>query len=201
MTETHKRKGMSIHRGDAPGMNAAIRAGMNYPSEWVRRSWTRDAVPFRIRPIRASDETLDRQFILGLSAESRYLRMMHTMREPSAEMPYRFVHVDYDHDMAFAALVGDWPDQQIIGIARYAHDRTGLDCEFAVAVADLWQRRGVGTALMRILLEYAHVHGVGSVHGEIIADNARMLELARWLGMKLTGHPRSAGLIEATGKI
>jgi acetyltransferase len=67
-----------------------------------------------------------------------------------------------------------------------------------VAVADAWQKRGVGTALMRTLLEYAHAHGIREVHGEILADNQRMLELARWLGMKLRYHPQSVGLVEAT---
>lgn len=171
---------------------------MNYPSEWQRRAWTHDGAAFYIRPIRASDEQLDREFIVGLSPESRYRRLMNAMREPSAEMLYRFVHVDYDHDMAFVAVVGEPPGEQIIGIARYAHDPSGSDCEFAVAVADIWQKRGVGTVLMRVLLEYAHTRGIRAVHGEILADNLRMLELSRWLGMKLAYHPQSVGIVEAT---
>jgi acetyltransferase len=155
-------------------------------------------VPFRIRPIRVDDEQLDREFIIRLSPESRYRRMMNAMLLPPAEMLYRFVHVDYERDMAFAALAGDSPEEQIIGIARYAHDPTGPACEFAVAVADTWQKRGVGTTLMQILLEYAHACGIREVHGEILADNQRMIELARWLGMKLRYHPQSAGLVEAT---
>jgi acetyltransferase len=171
---------------------------VNYPAEWERRVWTRDGAAFSIRPIRASDEQLEREFIVGLSPESRYRRLMNAMREPSTEMLYRFVHVDYDHDMAFVAVVGEPPTEQIIGIARYAHDQSGSDCEFAVAVADVWQKRGVGTALMRILLEYAHTRGIRAVHGEILADNLRMLELSRWLGMKLAYHPQGAGIVEAT---
>ena len=171
---------------------------MDYPCQWERTASTRDGVPFRIRPIRAADEKLDRDFIIRLSPESRYWRMMNAMREPSAELLYRFVHVDYDRDMAFAALVGDPPDEQIIGIARYAHGPTGPGCEFAVAVADAWQKRGVGTILMQNLLEYAHARGIREVHGEILADNQRMLELARWLGMKLRYLPQGVGLIEAT---
>jgi hypothetical protein len=51
---------------------------------------------------------------------------------------------------------------------------------------------------MRILLEYAHTRGIRAVHGEILADNLRMLELSRWLGMKLAYHPQSVGIVEAT---
>jgi acetyltransferase len=171
---------------------------LNYPSQLERTASTRDGVPFRIRPIRVTDEKLDREFIMRLSPESRYRRMMNAMLQPSAELLYRFVHVDYDRDMAFAALVGDPPDEQIIGIARYAHDLTGSDCEFAVAVADAWQKRGVGATLMQNLLEYAHTRGICEVHGEILADNQRMIELARWLGMKLRYHPQSVSIVEAT---
>jgi len=171
---------------------------VDYPAEWERSAATRDSVPFRIRPIRVDDERLDREFIIRLSPESRYRRMMNAMLVPPAETLYCFVHVDYERDMAFAALAGDLPEEQIIGIARYAHDPTGSACEFAVAVADVWQNRGVGTTLMQILLEYAHARGIREVHGEILADNRRMIELARWLGMKLRYHPQSVGLVEAT---
>jgi acetyltransferase len=64
-------------------------------------------------------------------------------------------------------------------------------------VADAWQKRGVGTILMQNLLEYARARGIREVHGEILADNQRMIELARWLGMKLRYLPQSVGLVEA----
>ncbi len=171
---------------------------MEYPSQWERKASTRDGVPFRIRPIRAEDQELDREFIVRLSPESRYRRMMNAMLVPSPELLYQFVHVDYDRDMAFAALTGEPPAEEIIGIARYCHDAAGAGCEFAVAVADAWQKRGVGTTLMQILLEYAHTRGIRAVHGEILADNQRMIELARWLGMTLHHRPDSVGLVEAT---
>lgn len=171
---------------------------VKYPSQCERTVLTRDGVPYRIRPIRAADAKLDREFLIRLSPESRYRRMMNAMREPSPEMLYQFVHVDYHRDMAFAALVGSAPDEQIIGIARYAHDRATSACEFAVAVADAWQKRGVAATLMQDLLEYAHAHGINEVHGDILADNQRMIELARWLGMKIRCSSQVGGVVEAS---
>ena len=169
-----------------------------YPSEWERTAKTRDGVPFRVRPIRPDDENRERRFIIRLSPESRYRRMMNAMKELPPELLYRFVHVDYEHDMAFVALIGEAPNEEIIGVARYAQDRCGPDCEFAVAVADTWQARGVGSTLMRLLFEYAHSRGVHRVHGEILADNAQMIDLARWLGMKTTACPADRWLVEAS---
>src|SRR5215472_14340337 len=115
-------------------MNTRVQTAA-YPYEWERPATTRDGVSFRIRPIRPEDESLEHRFIIRLSPESRYKRMMCAMKEPSPELLYRFVHVDYKRDMAFVALIGEPPNEEIIGVARYAKDVSGPDCEFAVAVA------------------------------------------------------------------
>jgi acetyltransferase len=169
-----------------------------YPSDWERTVTTRDGVSFRIRPIRPDDENRENQFIVRLSPESRYKRMMCMMKEPSPELVHRFVHVDYKRDMAFVALLGEPPDEEIIGVARYAQDRDGPDAEFAVAVADAWQGRGVGATLTRLLFEYAHLQGILRIYGEILADNNQMIDLVHWLGMNTRMCPEDHGLVEAS---
>ena len=155
-----------------------------YPADWERRATTRDGVSFRVRPIRPDDEERERRFISRLSPESRYRRMMNAMKELPPALLYQFVHVDYNHDMAFVALTGEPDNEDIIGVARYVQDRDGPDCEFAVVVADDWQARGVGATLMGVLFEYAHSRGLHRLHGEILADIAQMIDLAHWLGMR-----------------
>jgi acetyltransferase len=169
-----------------------------YPAEWERTATTRDGIRFRIRPIRPDDESLDRQFIVRLSPESRYKRMMCAMKEPSPELMHRFVHVDYKRNMAFVALLGEPPNEEMIGVARYSQDTDGPDCEFAVAVADAWQARGVGATLTRLLFEYAHEQGIHQVYGEILANNDQMIDLVHWLGMNTRICPEDGSLIEAS---
>ena len=84
-------------------------------------------------------------------------------------------------------------EEKIIGVARYSVEDNGLDCEFAVAVADDWQCRGIGSTLARMLFEYAAEQGFRSIYGRIFANNQRMLELAEWLG--LTVEPPEVGEI------
>jgi acetyltransferase len=172
-----------------------------YPAEWERMATTRDGTAFRVRPIRADDEDRERQFIRRLSPQSRYRRMMNAMKELTPELLERFVHVDYVHDMAFVALTGEPPDEELIGVARYAQDRRGTDCEFAVVVADAWQARGVGATLMGLLFEYAHARGVHRLHGEILADNAQMIDLAHWLGMETQHCVEDPCLVQASREI
>ena len=140
-------------------------------------------VNYRIRPIRPDDAERERAFILSLSPDSRFQRLMYTLREPSAEFVARLVNVDQHKDMALVAVLGDGPDEKIIGVARYSADEVGPDCEFAVAVADEWQCRGIGSSLTKMLFEYATHEGFRSIYGTVLASNQRMLELAEWLGL------------------
>ena len=101
-------------------------------------------IEYHVRPIRPDDAERERAFIVNLSPESRFQRLMYTLREPSAEFVARLVTVDQHRDMALVATLGVGREEKIIGVTRYSVDDNGLDCEFAVAVADDWQCRGIG---------------------------------------------------------
>src|ERR1700736_2521532 len=171
---------------------------VNYPAEWTRVAHTRDGIEYGIRPIRADDLRRDRDFIMGLSPESRYTRMFAVMREPSAALLEQFVHVDYHSSMAFVAIIGEEEHERIIGVARYAADPNGCDCEFAVAVADAWQARGVGATLTRLLFDYARAQVFHKLHGDVLASNDQMVELVHWLGMETHCQPDDGTLVEAS---
>jgi acetyltransferase len=150
---------------------------------WPRVERSTDGVEYHVRPIRTDDATREREFILALSPESRFQRFMHGMREPSDALIAQLVHIDAHRQMALVAVTGEPAAECIIGVARYAADADGPDCEFGVAVADAWQCRGIGTTLTRLLFDYAAREGFRSIYGNVLANNQRMLELAEWLGL------------------
>jgi acetyltransferase len=150
----------------------------------VRAALTRDGVAYRIRPIKNDDIERERAFIRGLSEESRYYRLMECVNDPPAKLVEQLVHVDGRRSMAFVAVTGERNAERFIGVARYAADDSSGACEFAVSVGDDWQSRGVGTTLMRLLFDHAKAAGFKRIYGTILADNARMIKLARWLGMQ-----------------
>jgi acetyltransferase len=164
---------------------------------WQRCVRTRDGADYRIRPIRTDDVERDRDFIAGLSELSRYRRMMGSMHAASPSLLDRLVHVDYRRSMAFVAVVDDPAHERIIGVARYAAGTEGDEAEFAVAVSDAWQSRGVATHLLFLLADYAREQGLAVLWGTILADNAPMLRLARGLGMAMRGSPHDGALVEA----
>jgi acetyltransferase len=165
---------------------------------WPRVARTRDGVEYLIRAIRPDDAARERAFILSLSPESRFQRLMYTLREPSDAFVEQLVHVDYHDTMALVAVVGTGAEDRIVGVARYAVDESGKDCEFAVAVSDDWQGRGIGTTLGRDLFEYARREGFRSIYGTILRDNARMLDLARWLDLEIDSAARGQETVRAS---
>jgi len=144
-----------------------------------------DGEEYRVRPIRADDAERERRFIVALRPESRFRRLMYTLREPSAQFIAQLVNVDHHRNMALVAVQGREVDERFIAVARYAADASGEDCEFAVAVADEWQCRGIGTLLTRLLFEYAAHEGFRSIYGNILASNHDMLELAGSLDLQV----------------
>lgn len=143
---------------------------------------TSDGTPYHIRPIRPDDAARERAFINALSPQSRYQRFMHNLREPGDALIGKFVNVDHHRTMALVAVIGVGEEERIVGVARYAADNDE-SCEFAVAVADDWQCRGIGTMLVPLLFEHAARAGFKLTYGTVLADNQRMIELANWLGL------------------
>jgi acetyltransferase len=153
-----------------------------YPLHLTRHLTLKDGAAVTIRPIRPEDAAIEQEFVRGLSSESRYFRFMDSVRELSPQMLSHFTRVDYDLHLALIAVIAqDGRDIQI-GVARYVARSDRGRCEFAVVVADAWQRRGLGTLLMRALMTAARGSGIGVMFGEILSGNHRMLGLATGLG-------------------
>lgn len=112
-----------------------------YPRELIRRHVLRDGVPLLVRPIRPEDASLETRFVASLSDRSRYLRFMTFIDELTPEMVSRFTQIDYDREMALIALAEPRDrGQEEVGVARYVAEPDGRSCEFAIVVADRWQR-------------------------------------------------------------
>jgi len=138
-----------------------------------------------VRPIRPDDATLLQDFVRRLSARSRRFRFFAALAELSAAQLQRFVNVDPAQGLALVALTRREQRPVIVAEARYALEQEADGAEFAIAVADDFQRRGLGTRLVRELLAVAWRRGVRRLFGEIKSDNRGMLALATRLGFRL----------------
>jgi acetyltransferase len=147
-----------------------------------------DAAALTIRPIRPEDAELEREFVEALSPESRYFRFFYQLNALTPAMLARFTQVDYDREMALVAVV-DVPHPHghpsFVGVARYIANPDGESAEFAIVVADAWQKRGVARALMARLIASATQRGFARLDGAVLRTNTRMLAFVAALGFAL----------------
>jgi acetyltransferase len=115
---------------------------------------------------------------------------MDTIRELTQPMLVRFTQIDYDREMALVATIEkeDGSEHQI-GVSRYVTNPDGESVEFALAVADDWQKHGIGRKLMTALIECARMKGYRAVVGDVLALNTKMFHLMTSLGFTIHPHP------------
>ena len=160
-----------------------------------------DGTHVLIRPIQKADTELERDFIAHLSPGTRRMRILGQASEPSDELLRCLTDIDYKHDMAFVALLHRDGETQEIGASRYGTSIDGKSCECAVTVSDAWRHRGLATALMRHLVDYARARGIRKMLSFDSAQNVEMHELAEFLGFARAPDPRDATRVIHTLKL
>jgi acetyltransferase len=149
-----------------------------YPVELEEEIALRDGTHLRLRPMRPEDAELERRFFGSLSERSRYQRFMQFMPTLPAQLLARFTQLDYDRELALVAV----HEGSFIAVGRYAPNADGETAEFALVVADAWQGKGLGRALLERLCAAARAAGYRALYGDILPANHEMLDLARRLG-------------------
>jgi acetyltransferase len=156
-----------------------------YPGHLVTRRQLPNGTDMVIRPIRPEDAEIEQAFIRKLSMQAKYFRFMQPINELSQQMLARFTQIDYSREMALIAVVYVDGEETEIGVARYITNPDGKSCEFAIVIADDWQRQGIAHWLMQPLIETARSHALQVMEGEVLATNHEMLNLVAKLGFSI----------------
>lgn len=148
-----------------------------YPEELERWIELKDSSRAFLRPLRLTDESRLREFFYHLSPESvhyRFFRMITSMPHTRLQ---EFLRIDYESDMGVVVLTGKGDDARVLGIAHYLKDPRTNFAEAAFLVLDEWQGKGIGTAMMRALVETARKQGIAGFTADVLADNERMMRV------------------------
>jgi acetyltransferase len=141
-----------------------------------------------LRPIRPEDRAKHEAFIARNTPNDMHARFFRMVRElPASEMA-RFTQIDYEREMAFIAVGKDEAGaEETLGVARAHADADNVEAEFAIIVRSDLKGHGLGAALLTKLIDYCRGRGTLRLVGEVFADNARMLRLARDCGFQIVG--------------
>jgi acetyltransferase len=181
--------------GSGPA-NFAVRA---YPSQWERHLQVKDGWQVFVRPIRPEDEPLIHELLRHVTSHDLRLRFFAPMKEFSHEFIARLTQLDYARAMAFVAI--DEATNEMVGVVRIHSDSIYETGEYAILLRSDLKGRGLGWALMQLIIEYAKSEGLKTIFGDVLQENTAMLEMCRNLGFEVKANPFEHDLCEVRLKL
>src|SRR5215472_4042185 len=179
------------------GPKQQLRSRSAYPVAEVRDVRLRDGRQVCVRPARTSDTAAMQELFHRLSeedVESRFLQKLSSLTDTVAQY---LCSVDYEQEIAFAAVVGPSEHERIVAASSYyLSPVTGL-AEVAYMVDPEWQGTGLGGLLHARMFEYARARGVRGFRADVLMGNTRMMRVFKRAGHQLSVKT-SAGISEVT---
>ncbi|MBY0361479.1 MAG: bifunctional acetate--CoA ligase family protein/GNAT family N-acetyltransferase [Phreatobacter sp.] len=180
-------KAKGLVRGGHPRF--AIRP---YPKEWEQDLVTDSGFACRVRPVRPEDEQLFRTFFERVDPDDIRQRFFAPVKEFSHAFIARLTQIDYARSMVLVAL--DPAGSDMLGAVRLHADPDNENAEYAIFVRSDQQGRGLGLSLMQLIIAYGRRQGTRRIYGQVLAENVRMLALARELGFRVGTDPDDSAL-------
>jgi acetyltransferase len=176
--------------GSGPA-NFAVRP---YPSQWQRHLDVKGGWRVSVRPIRPEDEPELHEFLKHVTSHDLRLRFFAPMKEFSHEFIARLTQLDYARAMAFVAF--DEVTNELVGVVRIHSDSIYENGEYAILLRSDLKGRGLGWALMQLIIEYARSEGLKMISGDVLQENTIMLEMCRSLGFEIKTDPADPGICD-----
>jgi RimJ/RimL family protein N-acetyltransferase len=152
----------------------------------------RDGEKVFIRPLKVEDASLYPDFLAEVTADDLRLRFFAPMREVNPELIDKLIHYDPEHAMAFIAIAE--ASGQMLGVVRLHDDPNCEGGEFAILVRSRLKGHGLGWLMMKHMVAYAQEKGLETVHGQVLAENATMLQMCAELGFHVADDTSEHGV-------
>src|ERR1700730_8964655 len=169
--------------GSGPA-NFAVRP---YPSQWQRHLEVKDGWRVFVRPIRPEDEPAIHELLRHVTSQDLRLRFFAPMKEFTHEFIARLTQLDYARAMAFVAF--DEATHELVGVVRIHSDSIYESGEYAILLRSDLKGRGLGWALMQLIIEYAKSEGLKRISGDVLQENTVMLAMCLELGFEVKSDP------------
>ncbi|MGE6762257.1 bifunctional acetate--CoA ligase family protein/GNAT family N-acetyltransferase [Corallococcus interemptor] len=187
-----------LHPPDVSAASLPKLAIEPYPHQYAKLLTLKNGEQLLVRPIRPEDEPAMGRFHQALSEQTvfmRYAGLMKLSQRVAHERLARICFNDYAREMA---LVAERPSPdgkgggEILAVGRLTRLRGTKDAEFAITVSDPAQRLGLGTELLRRLVEIGRDWGLRRIVADILTRNRGMQAVSKKLGFTLLEHEELA---------
>ena len=145
----------------------------------------RDGTTLRLRAPVEDDVPALVAFFAELSVRSRFLRF-HGFTLAGDRFARTLVVPDWAEKGSLIGVMGETADERIVAVGNYVRLRDPHTAEAAFAVADDFQRKGIGTRLVEQLAQRAADHGIEAFIAEVLPENATMLSVFENIGFRST---------------
>lgn len=157
-----------------------------YPERLIKPAKLRDGTPIILRPIKPEDEPLWLEMLNSCSKESIYSRFRYDFHFDSHEIATQFCYIDYDREVGIVAEIDFEDRKRLIGVGRLISDPDLDTVEYAVLIADDWQKKELGIILTEYCQTIAKNAGFSRIFAETTKDNKAMVAVFRKLGFTIT---------------
>jgi acetyltransferase len=153
-----------------------------FPNQYTAPFTLRNGSAVTVRALGPEDEPLIVDMHGRHSEHTLRMRYFSLVKTLARDSLIRLCHLDYDREMALTAVTPD--GGTMLGVSRYYLSRETGEAEFALIVSDAYQRQGLGRHLLERLIAVARERGVRKLTGQVLVENAPMLELVRSMGFR-----------------
>jgi len=153
----------------------------------------RDGERVFLRPLTPQDGALYPDFLSEVTPDDLRLRFFAPMRQVSPDLIERLIHYDPQKAMAFIAIAE--ASGRMLGVVRL-HDDPGSEgtAEFAILLRTRLKGHGLGWLMMKHMIANAKAKGLTTVHGQVLTENATMLQMCEELGFHTADDPLERGV-------
>jgi acetyltransferase len=153
--------------------------------------WTmKNGAQVEIRPIRPDDEQRMIKFHKGLSERSVYMRYFESLSLVVRTAHARLAHtcfVDPERQTVLVALSPGVPsrEQKILAVGRLTKLSDSDKAEVALLVLDEFQGLGLGSGLLRQLIQAARDRKITQIEAKMLRDNTTIQRVLKNFGFRL----------------
>jgi acetyltransferase len=176
-----------LHAGDTPEERLPVPAIRSYPTQYVSKIKLHDGTTATLRPIKPEDEPLLAAFhhtVSERSVQSRFQKSLRLDERIAHDRLTRICFNDYNREIALVVehRANRKQEPEIIAVGRLSRRHGRNEADLSLLVSDVWQRRGLGTMLIKRLVQVAKDEKLDRVSLRTQGDNAAMEKIGERLG-------------------